>query len=34
MLINRTEEEIELFDQMDEDYDWTGDMMKHNQVPK
>jgi superfamily II DNA/RNA helicase len=33
-MIARTEEEVELFDQMDEDYDWTGDMMKHNQVPK
>ncbi|GJM90001.1 hypothetical protein PR202_ga06236 [Eleusine coracana subsp. coracana] len=33
-MIARTEEEVELFDQMDEDFDWTGDMMKHNQVPK
>jgi superfamily II DNA/RNA helicase len=33
-MIARTEEEVELFDQMDEDYDWTGDMIKHNQVPK
>uniref|UniRef100_A0A453MUD2 ATP-dependent helicase BRM n=4 Tax=Aegilops tauschii subsp. strangulata TaxID=200361 RepID=A0A453MUD2_AEGTS len=33
-MIARTEEEVELFDQMDEEFDWTGDMMKHNQVPK
>lgn len=33
-MIARSEEEIELFDQMDEDFDWTGEMMKHNQVPK
>jgi superfamily II DNA/RNA helicase len=33
-MIARTEEEVELFDQMDEEFDWTGDMMKHNQAPK
>lgn len=33
-MIARTESEVELFDQMDEDFDWTGDMMKHHQVPK
>ncbi|KAG1354873.1 ATP-dependent helicase BRM [Cocos nucifera] len=33
-MIARGEEEIELFDQMDDDFDWTGDMMKLNQVPK
>ncbi|XP_072967210.1 ATP-dependent helicase BRM [Typha angustifolia] len=33
-MIARSEEEIELFDQMDEDFDWTGDMVKHHQVPK
>ncbi|TKW33464.1 hypothetical protein SEVIR_2G237601v4 [Setaria viridis] len=33
-MIARTEREVELFDQMDEDFDWTGDMMKHHQVPK
>nr|XP_010918746.1 ATP-dependent helicase BRM [Elaeis guineensis] len=33
-MIARSEEEIELFDQMDDDFDWTGDMVKHNQVPK
>nr|CAB3448550.1 unnamed protein product [Digitaria exilis] len=30
-MIARTEREVELFDQMDEDFDWTGDMMKHHQ---
>ncbi|XP_039122438.1 ATP-dependent helicase BRM [Dioscorea cayenensis subsp. rotundata] len=33
-MIARSEEEIELFDQMDEEFDWTGEMMKYNQVPK
>ncbi|KAF0934382.1 hypothetical protein E2562_025007 [Oryza meyeriana var. granulata] len=33
-MIARTEEEVQLFDQMDEEFDWTGDMMKHNQAPK
>ncbi|XP_020247246.1 ATP-dependent helicase BRM-like [Asparagus officinalis] len=33
-MIARNEEEIELFDQMDEDFDWTEEMIKHNQVPK
>ncbi|CAD6248433.1 unnamed protein product [Miscanthus lutarioriparius] len=33
-MIARTESEVELFDQMDEDFDWTGDMTKHHQVPK
>ncbi|CAN6167182.1 unnamed protein product [Urochloa humidicola] len=33
-MIARTEREVELFDQMDEDFDWTGDMMKHHQLPK
>uniref|UniRef100_A0A0D9VBA1 ATP-dependent helicase BRM n=1 Tax=Leersia perrieri TaxID=77586 RepID=A0A0D9VBA1_9ORYZ len=33
-MIARTDEEVELFDQMDEEFDWTGDMMKHNQAPK
>lgn len=32
-LIARSEEEVELFDQMDEELDWTGEMTKHNQVP-
>ncbi|KAJ3685779.1 hypothetical protein LUZ61_014943 [Rhynchospora tenuis] len=33
-MIARTEEEVEMFDQMDEEYDWPGDMVRHNQVPK
>jgi superfamily II DNA/RNA helicase len=33
-MIARSEEEVELFDQMDEEYDWPGDMVRHNQVPK
>eukprot|EP00262_Sarcandra_glabra_P019213 TRINITY_DN7166_c0_g2_i2.p1 TRINITY_DN7166_c0_g2~~TRINITY_DN7166_c0_g2_i2.p1 ORF type:complete len:1406 (-),score=309.05 TRINITY_DN7166_c0_g2_i2:372-4517(-) len=32
-MIARSEEEIELFDQMDEDFDWTGEMLKYHQVP-
>jgi len=32
-MIARNEKEIELFDQMDEDFDWTDEMLKHNQVP-
>ncbi|URE19242.1 QLQ [Musa troglodytarum] len=33
-MIARSEEEVELFDQMDEELDWTGDMVKYNGVPK
>lgn len=33
-MIARTEEEVELFDQMDEEFDWTGDMVKYSYVPK
>lgn len=33
-MIARTEEEVEMFDQMDEEYDWPGDMVRHTQVPK
>ncbi|KAI0500418.1 hypothetical protein KFK09_018630 [Dendrobium nobile] len=33
-MIARSEEEVELFDQMDEEFDWTGDMVKYSQVPK
>ncbi|CAL9104968.1 unnamed protein product [Musa acuminata var. zebrina] len=33
-MIARSEEEVQLFDQMDEDLDWTADMVKHNEVPK
>lgn len=32
-MIARSEEEVELFDQMDEELDWTGEMTKHSQVP-
>ncbi|WOK94898.1 hypothetical protein Cni_G03603 [Canna indica] len=33
-MIARSEEEVELFDQMDEELDWTSDMVKHHEVPK
>ncbi|XP_074581940.1 ATP-dependent helicase BRM-like [Curcuma longa] len=33
-MIARSEEELELFDQMDEEFDWTGDMVRYNEVPK
>ncbi|CAN6455544.1 unnamed protein product [Victoria cruziana] len=33
-MIARSEEEIELFDHMDEELDWTGDMIKFDEVPK
>lgn len=33
-MIARSKEEIELFNQMDEDFDWTDEMIKYNQVPK
>ncbi|OWM64256.1 hypothetical protein CDL15_Pgr018828 [Punica granatum] len=33
-MIARSEEELELFDQMDEDLDWTEEMTDHEQVPK
>ncbi|KAL8138466.1 hypothetical protein V2J09_004467 [Rumex salicifolius] len=33
-MIARSEEEIELFDQMDEDFDWAEDMMRYDQVPR
>ncbi|XP_042421381.1 ATP-dependent helicase BRM-like isoform X2 [Zingiber officinale] len=33
-MIARSEEEVVLFDQMDEDLDWTADMIKHSEVPK
>ncbi|KAJ3693904.1 hypothetical protein LUZ60_009384 [Juncus effusus] len=33
-MIARSEEEVEMFDQMDEEFDWPGDMVRHNQVPK
>ncbi|XP_078440360.1 transcription regulatory protein SNF2 isoform X2 [Wolffia australiana] len=33
-MIARSKEEVELFDQMDEEFDWTGEMMTYEQVPK
>lgn len=33
-MIARSEEEVELFDQMDEEFEWTGEMVKYDQVPK
>ncbi|KAI9089885.1 hypothetical protein K1719_028855 [Acacia pycnantha] len=33
-LIARSEEEVELFDQMDEELDWIEEMTKYDQVPK
>jgi len=33
-MIARSEEEVELFDQMDEEFDWTEEMTNHEQVPK
>ncbi|GMI99021.1 FLORAL FUSED ORGANS 3, CHROMATIN REMODELING 2, ARABIDOPSIS THALIANA BRAHMA, BRAHMA [Hibiscus trionum] len=32
-MIARSEEEVELFDQMDEELDWTEEMTSHEQVP-
>ncbi|KAK4794121.1 hypothetical protein SAY86_012115 [Trapa natans] len=32
-MISRSEEELELFDQMDEDLDWTEEMTNHELVP-
>ena len=33
-MIARSEEEVELFDQMDEEFDWTGEMLTYDHVPK
>ncbi|RDX66322.1 ATP-dependent helicase BRM, partial [Mucuna pruriens] len=33
-MIARSEEEVELFDQMDEELDWPEDMMQHDEVPE
>ncbi|XP_068639207.1 ATP-dependent helicase BRM-like [Aristolochia californica] len=33
-MIARSEEEVELFDQMDEEFDWAGEMIRYDQVPK
>lgn len=32
-MIARSEEEVELFDQMDEEFDWAEDMTRYDQVP-
>ncbi|KAL4562685.1 hypothetical protein LXL04_026715 [Taraxacum kok-saghyz] len=33
-MIARSEEEVELFDQMDEEFDWNDEMVRYDQVPK
>ncbi|KAL8162487.1 hypothetical protein V2J09_013976 [Rumex salicifolius] len=33
-MIARGDEELELFDQMDEEFDWAEDMVRYNEVPK
>ncbi|CAH9108266.1 unnamed protein product [Cuscuta epithymum] len=33
-MIARSEEEVELFDQMDEEFDWEDEMIRYDQVPK
>ncbi|GAB2271727.1 hypothetical protein Dimus_006558 [Dionaea muscipula] len=33
-MIARSEEEVELFDQMDEELDWTEDMTRYDEVPQ
>ncbi|XP_076907787.1 ATP-dependent helicase BRM-like isoform X2 [Bidens hawaiensis] len=33
-MIARSEEEVEIFDQMDEEFDWTDEMTQYDQVPK
>lgn len=33
-MIARSQEEVELFDQMDEELDWTAEMTRYDQVPK
>ncbi|KAL8268519.1 hypothetical protein R6Q59_002317 [Mikania micrantha] len=33
-MIARSEEEVELFDQMDDEFDWTDEMTRYDQVPK
>ncbi|KAL1809410.1 hypothetical protein ACET3Z_026400 [Daucus carota] len=33
-MIARSEEEVELFDQMDEEFDWEEEMTRYDQVPK
>lgn len=33
-LIARSEEEVELFDQMDEEFDWAEEMTRYDEIPK
>jgi SWI/SNF-related matrix-associated actin-dependent regulator of chromatin subfamily A protein 2/4 len=33
-MIARTDEELELFDKMDEEWKWAGDLLPHHKVPK
>ncbi|KAI3681785.1 hypothetical protein L6452_36589 [Arctium lappa] len=33
-MIARSEEEVELFDQMDEEFDWSEEMTRYDEVPK
>ncbi|KAJ6872863.1 ATP-dependent helicase BRM isoform X2 [Populus alba x Populus x berolinensis] len=33
-MIARSKDEVELFDQMDEEFDWTEEMTRYDQVPK
>ncbi|XP_071741486.1 ATP-dependent helicase BRM-like [Rutidosis leptorrhynchoides] len=33
-MIARSEEEVEIYDQMDEEYDWVDEMTRYDQVPK
>lgn len=33
-MIARSDEEVDLFDQMDEEYEWPGEMLQHHQIPK
>ncbi|KAL4191446.1 hypothetical protein AMTRI_Chr07g80580 [Amborella trichopoda] len=33
-MIARSEEEVELFDQMDEELDWTEEMIRYDEIPK
>ncbi|XP_024392755.1 ATP-dependent helicase BRM isoform X2 [Physcomitrium patens] len=33
-MIARTDEELELFDKMDEEWKWAGDLLPHHKIPK
>lgn len=33
-MIARTDEELELFDRMDEEFNWAGELLSHKKVPK